>query len=61
MRKQVRAFYSLRSFSTAGKVCYSCLVVSKEASVAQKASLVRKCLEKIRDALAVPEKDSRRL
>ena len=43
------------------KVCYSCLVVSKEASMAQKANLVRKCLEKIRGALTVPEKDSRRL
>ena len=43
------------------KVCFSCLVVIKKASVAQKANLVRKCLEKIRGALTVPEKDSRRL
>ena len=43
------------------KVCYSCLVVSKEASLAQKADLVRKCLEKIRGALTVPKKNSRRL
>ena len=30
------------------KVCYFCLVVFKEASVAQRANLVRKCLEKKR-------------
>ena len=28
------------------KVCFSCLVVFKKASVAQKANFVRKCLEK---------------
>ena len=46
LRKQDRAFYSHRFFSTAGKVCFFCVVVSKKASVAQKANLVRKCLEK---------------
>ena len=42
VRKQHRAFYSHMSFSTAGKVCYSCLVVSKEVHMAQKADKVRK-------------------
>ena len=47
MIKQDRAFYIHRSFSTAEKVCFSCLVVSKEASVAQKANKVMKCLKVI--------------
>ena len=54
--QQDRAFYSHRSFSTAGKKFVS--LVSKKASVAQKANLVRKCLEKIRGTLTVLKKDS---
>ena len=57
VRKQECAFYSRRS----EKVCFSCLVVSKEASVAQKANEVKKCLERITGASIVLEKDSRRV
>ena len=45
--KQDYAFYIHRSFSSAGKVCFSSLVVSKEASMAQKANKVMKCLKVI--------------
>ena len=47
LRKQDRVFYSHRFFfPLLEKVCFFCVVVSKKASVAQKANLVRKCLEK---------------
>ena len=36
------AFYSHRSFSTAGKCLFPCLVVSREPHVAQKANEIRK-------------------
>ena len=56
VRKQDHAFYSHRSFSTAGKICFFCIVVSKKASVVQKANLVRKCLEKNKRCLNSAQK-----